>query len=186
MNQAEAPRSFSEWEAEYASFDVPSLLAEAATLGADEPFNRAAAMFVRLADLACIEPGLTVKERRQAGKLADAVARDLWAMTASDAAVRARFLTAFDTTLERVSAGDFGAYALLFDDPAPRTSVADKLPNSAENLRQLLLEIYIAGAIRDDLPGPEWDRLHTTLIDAAEGRPFEPLGLPFPRSGSEE
>lgn len=50
-------------------------------------------------------------------------------------------------------------------------------------LRTLLLDLYVASMLwRDDLPDDEQDRLLTTVLAAAEGRPFEPLGLPFPRA----
>jgi len=56
--------------------------------------------------------------------------------------------------------------------------------NEAEALRELLLAIYVSGALlpdRGDLPESEAARLLDTVLDAAEGRPFTPLGLPFPR-----
>lgn len=48
--------------------------------------------------------------------------------------------------------------------------------------RQLLLELYASGVLfREDLPEAEQIRLLDTVLAAAEGREFEPLGLPFPR-----
>ena len=48
----------------------------------------------------------------------------------------------------------------------------ERVANTVENLRQLLTEIYVSGAIRPGLPDSEWDRIHTAILDAAEGRPF--------------
>lgn len=57
--------------------------------------------------------------------------------------------------------------------------------SEVEKLRQLLLEIYVSGVlIIDDLPEDENVRLLDTVLAAAEGRDFEPLGLPFPREGN--
>lgn len=59
--------------------------------------------------------------------------------------------------------------------------VDGKHANTAENLRQLLRELYVSGALRDDLPESECARALDCLLDATEGRPFKPLGLPFPK-----
>lgn len=54
--------------------------------------------------------------------------------------------------------------------------------NTVENLRQLLLELYVGSVLwRVDLPDSEQVRLLDTVLAAGEGRPFVPLGLPFPR-----
>jgi hypothetical protein len=60
-------------------------------------------------------------------------------------------------------------------------SRADEQPNTPDRLRELLLQIYVSGSIRDDLPDGEYDRLMTAILDAGEGRPFVDVGLPFPR-----
>lgn len=59
--------------------------------------------------------------------------------------------------------------------------------NTAPRLRQLLLELYTSGAVygpdeNDPLPEAERARLLDTVLAAAEGRHFEDLGLPFPRT----
>jgi len=59
-----------------------------------------------------------------------------------------------------------------------------RVENNLENLRQLLAELYVSanfGSSDQELSDEEWDRIHNTVLDAAEGRQFEPLGLPFPR-----
>lgn len=66
-----------------------------------------------------------------------------------------------------------------------------KVQNNEANLRKLLTDIYVAVLARipaplcaDDIPPvPEeaWDALATTVLDAAEGRHFEPLRLPWPK-----
>ncbi len=64
-----------------------------------------------------------------------------------------------------------------------------KVPNTERNLRDLLTSIYVAvlGYVPtgDDTQPPPlspqaWDELATTVLDAAEGREFEPLELPWP------
>jgi hypothetical protein len=59
-------------------------------------------------------------------------------------------------------------------------------PNTVEALRELLLALYVSGSLlpdaADDVPPEEAARLLDTVMAAAEGRPFTPLGLPFPRS----
>lgn len=57
----------------------------------------------------------------------------------------------------------------------------DPRRNDATRLRQLLLEIYVSGSIRDDMPDREWDRIMSIVLNAGEGRRFADLGLPFPR-----
>lgn len=63
--------------------------------------------------------------------------------------------------------------------------MATKVPNSPDTLRELLSGIYVAvlghipvgeGGITED----DWDALATTVLDASEGRSFEPLKLPWP------
>lgn len=61
--------------------------------------------------------------------------------------------------------------------------MSEQRANTAERLRRLLLEIYVSGSIRDDLPEDELTRLLDTILDAGEGEPFDDLGLPFPRTG---
>lgn len=59
--------------------------------------------------------------------------------------------------------------------------VSGMVPNTAENLRKLLLELYVSGAIGlDDLSDDEGARVMDTVFAAAQGREFEPLGLSFP------
>ena len=54
--------------------------------------------------------------------------------------------------------------------------------SEADKLRGLLMELYASSVLwHDRLPGPEQERLLDTVLAAAEGRPFELLGLPFPR-----
>lgn len=58
------------------------------------------------------------------------------------------------------------------------------VPNDTEALRELLLSIYVSGALLPEIgqiPPQEAERLLDTVLAAAEGRPFVPLGLPFPR-----
>lgn len=56
--------------------------------------------------------------------------------------------------------------------------------NTAANLRQLLLELYVSSTLWSDrLPNGEQERLLDTVLAAGEGRPFIPLGLPFPKAG---
>jgi len=62
--------------------------------------------------------------------------------------------------------------------------------NDAKHLRHLLTDLYVAvlGFLpTDDSPEPlrliplcDWDTLMTTVLDAAEGRNFVPLTLPWP------
>lgn len=55
-------------------------------------------------------------------------------------------------------------------------------PNTAERLRRLLLDIYVASILNPvEASEAEHARLLDIVLDAAEGRPFESLGLPFPR-----
>jgi len=59
-----------------------------------------------------------------------------------------------------------------------------RVANNLENLRQLLAELYVSanlGSADHDVSDEEWDRIHSTVLDAAEGRQFEPLRSPFPR-----
>jgi hypothetical protein len=50
-------------------------------------------------------------------------------------------------------------------------------------LRELLTQLYVSSVLwQDRLPDDEQERLLDTVLAAAEGRPFEPLGLPFPRA----
>ncbi len=59
-----------------------------------------------------------------------------------------------------------------------------RVANNLENLRRLLAELYLSsslGSADQDVSDEEWDRIHRTVLDAAEGRQFEPLELPFPR-----
>jgi hypothetical protein len=63
--------------------------------------------------------------------------------------------------------------------------MSETFDNTAEALRQLLLEIYTTGLLWDDgVPESERQRLLDTVLDAAEGRAFKPLGLPFPMRDS--
>lgn len=69
-----------------------------------------------------------------------------------------------------------------------------KVENTEENLRDLLTSIYVAvigyvpaklkGMSRHPAPNyvdeAAWDSLATTVLDAAEGRAFTPLELPWP------
>jgi hypothetical protein len=60
-----------------------------------------------------------------------------------------------------------------------------KVENTAENLRELLTGLYVAviGHIPQGeagVPLQVWDDLATTMLDAAEGRKFAPLPLPWP------
>lgn len=63
-------------------------------------------------------------------------------------------------------------------DQAERETVA----NTIGALRQLLIELYVSASLGgpQTLLDAEHDRLLTTVLDAGEGRPFRPLGLPFP------
>lgn len=55
------------------------------------------------------------------------------------------------------------------------------MSDEAAQLRALLLELYVCGVLwQDRLSDGEQERLLDTVLAAAEGRPFEPLGLPFP------
>lgn len=99
--------------------------------------------------------------------------------------MRRRAFEAAKAGLEEAAAYARGDTALLVSEPGegPVMRYIDgRLANTVENLRQLLTEIYVSGSIREGLPDGEWDRIHTAILDAAEGRPFMPLGLPFPRS----
>lgn len=68
-----------------------------------------------------------------------------------------------------------------------------KVPNTEANLRQLLTSIYVGvighlspedpSAPIHPIPDAAWDALATTVLDAAEGREFEPLELPWPPEG---
>lgn len=64
--------------------------------------------------------------------------------------------------------------------------MSDLRENTTDRLRQLLLEIYVSGSIRDDLPTDELARLLDTILAAGEGEPFDDLGLPFPRPTAEK
>lgn len=109
---------FSEWAEEYGEYDFASLLAEAATLGENEPFNRMAAIFVALVYLATDDPELSGKERAEAAKLADRILRDLWPVTAENPAARAQLVRAMDSTIERVERHTlYPEYARLIEFP---------------------------------------------------------------------
>lgn len=66
-----------------------------------------------------------------------------------------------------------------------------KVANTETSLRDLLTSVYVAviGYLPTDsgptplrtIPDAEWDALATTVLDAAEGREFEPLQLPWPK-----
>lgn len=94
-------RSFSEWAAEYAAYDLPSLLAEAAALNETEQFNRLAAMFVRTVNIACDLSAM--EDAIPAIRLARFMAADLRTMTATNPATRERFEAAFAATIDSVS-----------------------------------------------------------------------------------
>jgi hypothetical protein len=54
---------------------------------------------------------------------------------------------------------------------------------ATRRLRELLMELYVSGVLwQDRLSEPDQKRLLDTVLAAAEGRPFEPPGLPFPAS----
>ena len=56
--------------------------------------------------------------------------------------------------------------------------------SEADKLRSLLRELYVSSVLwQDRLPDEEQERLLDTVLAAAEGRPFDLLGLPFPRAG---
>lgn len=93
--------SFSEWQAEYASFDLPSIVAEAATLNDVEPVNRLAGLFVRLVEVVCGEPALSPEDTLRAIRLGRALASDLRA-AAPDDATRVRIEAAISATVGRM------------------------------------------------------------------------------------
>lgn len=72
-------------------------------MGDIEPFNRLAAMFARLVDVACGEPALTIADTSRAIRLARAMAQTLRDMTAADPAMRARFELAFEANIDWAS-----------------------------------------------------------------------------------
>jgi hypothetical protein len=84
-----AGRSFNEWAAVYQQFDLPSLLAEAATLDKTEPFDRLAAMFVQLLE-AIGNTEMRDVVRVRAVRLAMATQQDLEEATAANQAARER------------------------------------------------------------------------------------------------
>jgi len=66
-----------------------------------------------------------------------------------------------------------------------------KVKNDSKHLRRLLTDLYVAvlgrlptdDAAQDEMPPiplDKWDGLMTSVLDAAEGRDFEPLELPWP------
>lgn len=58
-----------------------------------------------------------------------------------------------------------------------------KLNEREAKLQQLLMELYASSMLwRSDLSAAEQNRVLDTVLAAAEGRDFSPLGLPFPRS----
>jgi hypothetical protein len=58
------------------------------------------------------------------------------------------------------------------------------MTEDAAALRALLLELYVSGVLwQDRLPDDEPQRRLDTVLAAAEGRPFDALGLPFPHAG---
>lgn len=58
-----------------------------------------------------------------------------------------------------------------------------KIENTVENLRELLLQLYVSSALlgQERIAPEEEERLLDTVLAAGEGSPFVPLGLPFPR-----
>lgn len=104
--------TFDQWRAEYAGYDWPSLKAEVETLTTFGEFNRIAAMFERLVEVACDAPVLEHEHRVAAAKLADSIAWDLRSMISTSEAASARFEQAFDATLARaVKFSRFPRYA---------------------------------------------------------------------------
>jgi len=81
---------------------VPSLLAEAATLGDQEPFNRVAAMYSRLIDLIGNDTTMSDQNRIQALRLAMAIERDLDAMTCADEGAHQRWRLAREAQLSHL------------------------------------------------------------------------------------
>lgn len=72
-----------------------------------------------------------------------------------------------------------------------------KVSNTKANLRKLLTELYVAVLahipLEGEAPDPTipvsataWENLCDTVLDAGEGREFEPLVLPWPPTDHNE
>lgn len=104
-----AGRPFTDWQAYYESYDLPSLMAEGATFPATVAVNQLAAYLVRLIDVACDDPGVSDNDRIKAARLAGSAEDTLRnALAAQDAAALQRFEQALSATFDRVSR--FGLY----------------------------------------------------------------------------
>jgi hypothetical protein len=149
--------SFDEWQQHYASYDHPSLVAEASTFKEIIPFNRMAAFLVRLMDVACDDASLPYEERLKAATMAVTTAHILLPTPGFEAAFRA--------TLEKLQ--KFSIYPAIasaveegtFDQQNVVGLILTKLEPHEVDLLKRLVERGGSGTISGNQDHRKFDRL---------------------------
>jgi len=83
--------SYDDWQQHYSSFDVDSIVAEAASFETSVPVNRMSAFLTRLMDIACNDLSLRYEERLKAAILAITASKILLNIAGTERAPRATF-----------------------------------------------------------------------------------------------